>query len=121
MNKIFASIILLVILSIPCVNATISNNKNSNDNQIQSTQGLEVSDSIKNNFSIKTDNEIKQIRKNRKKFLKNISKIENYHDKKRIKKRDKELLETRLEKKKHDIQMLEVSSNITNEKGEIEK
>lgn len=88
------------------------NNKKEKHPKIQSTEGVEVSEAEVKNISRtkEQDKESKQKTKNRKKFIKNISKIEKFENKKRLKERDKEFFESRLNKKK--IRLEEINEKI---------
>lgn len=89
--------------------------KSRKEPKVQSTEGIEVTQTdAKNVTNAKTDDkEAKQRTKNRKKLLKNISKIEKFENKKRIKNRDKDFYVNRLNLKKQKLQELSAGLNPT--------
>lgn len=118
----------------------IGNNKKEKAPKIQSTEGVEVSNTEVKNISRtqEQDKESKLKAKKRKKIVKNIAKIEKFENKKRIKERDKDFFENRLSKKKLKLEEIneklgtknnseenkdtvsDTQSEVNNEKGEKE-
>ena len=124
MKKVLTYSILLIIL-ISAFSFAQDTNEKADKAKIQSTEGLEVTKSDENSIiNSKTDNkEAKQKTKNRKKLLRYISKIERYEEKKRIKERDKDFLENRLNKKKNNRTISNTKKNHLNlkDKNKFEK
>lgn len=116
MKRIILTIFLLGVFITSIAYAKLSTKKDT----AVSTQGVEVSESdVKNAQKQKTDKKISnQKKKNRKNFLHNIKKLDKFENKKRIKNRDKEFIETRLELKK---QKLDDLSKPSIKKGEDEE
>lgn len=79
----------------------IAKDKNAKAPKVQSTEGVEVTKTDQKNISKgKSDKkQAKQNAKKRRKIVRNMSKIEKYEDKKRIKGRDEAFLQNRLNKK----------------------
>ena len=79
----------------------IAKDKNAKAPKVQSTEGVEVTKTDQKNISKgKSDKkQAKQNAKKRRKIVRNMSKIEKYEDKKRIKGRDEAFLQNRLSKK----------------------
>jgi len=79
----------------------IAKDKNAKAQKVQSTEGVEVTKTDQKNISKgKSDKkQAKQNAKKRRKIVRNMSKIEKYEDKKRIKGRDEAFLQNRLNKK----------------------
>lgn len=116
MKRIFLIVFLVAVFITSSIEAKLSTKKTS----AVSTQGVEVSESdVKNAQNQKTEKKISnQKKKNRKNFLHNIKKLDKFENKKRIKNRDKEFIETRLELKK---QKLDDLSKPSIKKGEDEE
>ena len=120
MRKIVAFYIVIVLLNIMSASANVfTERKNVN---IQSTQGVEITESeAQLKSKIKSDaSQDKQKKKNRAKLLRNVHKIEKYENSKRLKNRDKEFLETRLNRKKMLLEELK-KENLSQEKGTTEE
>ncbi len=86
--------------------------------KVQSTEGVETDENIDKaiNSSSKSDKrEDNQKKKKRAKYLRNINKIEVQNNKKRLKNRDLEFLESRLELKKNKLEKLNTKTEVSAE------
>lgn len=87
----------------------------SNDEPVQSTQGIDIDSSVENSKpSVEQKNEQKQSKNRLNKYLKAKKKIQKKDSKRRIKQKELEFLERRLELKKQKLEIL----NSGEEKGE---
>lgn len=105
---VYGIIILVLISSMSWVNAE----------EIQSTEGITLEEGISKTVSTpdkEYKKEIKQGKKAKNKYLKNISHIKKMRERKRIKQRDLEFLQKRLEIQKYKLE--ELTSDV---KGEEE-
>ncbi len=106
---VYGIIILVLISSMSWVNA---------EEEIQSTEGITLEEGISKTVSTpdkEYKKEIKQGKKAKNKYLKNISHIKKMRERKRIKQRDLEFLQKRLEVQKYKLE--ELTSDV---KGEEE-
>ena len=106
---VYGIIILVLISSMSWVNA---------EEEIQSTEGITLEEGISKTVSTpdkEYKKEIKQEKKAKNKYLKNISQIKKMRERKRIKQRDLEFLQKRLEVQKYKLE--ELTSDV---KGEEE-
>ena len=106
---VYGIIILVLISSMSWVNA---------EEEIQSTEGITLEEGISKTVSTpdkEYKKEIKQGKKAKNKYLKNISYIKKMRERKRIKQRDLEFLQKRLEVQKYKLE--ELTSDV---KGEEE-
>lgn len=106
---VYGIIILVLISSMSWVNA---------EEEIQSTEGITLEEGISKTVSTpdkEYKKEIKQEKKAKNKYLKNISYIKKMRERKRIKQRDLEFLQKRLEVQKYKLE--ELTSDV---KGEEE-
>lgn len=98
---VYGIIILVLITSMSWVNAK--------EEEIQSTQGITLEEGISKTVSTpdkEYQKEIKQERKTKNKYLKNISNIKKLREHKRIKQRDLEFYQKRLEQQKYKLEEL---------------
>ena len=106
---VYGIIVLVLISSMSWVNAA---------EEIQSTEGITLEEGISKSVSTpdkEYKKEIKQGKKAKNKYLKNISHIKKMRERKRIKQRDLEFLQKRLEIQKYKLE--ELTSDV---KGEEE-
>ncbi len=121
MRKFLLVFFLVTLISLSRATANVITDKITTNNQeVVSTEGTEISNSeiMKTGIKNSEDKLTKERVKNRKKFLKNVSKIEKFENIKRIKNRDKEFIESQINLKKQKLEDLGVSSF---KKGEDEE
>lgn len=104
MKKLFAFSIIVVLLISLGVCAKTKNEKA----EVKSTDGTVINTvtAKKISASKNKDDSLKKHRKNRKQYLRYIKKINNAKDKKRLKERNLEFYNERLELKKHMLEQL---------------
>ena len=103
-------VVVFLMLFASCVNAK---------EEVSSTQGVKIDSAIYKTVNKQAKNEAKSMKREKKaksKYLRNISKIKKLKEKKRIKERDLEFFNSRLNKQKRNLEEL----TQTREKGEEE-
>ena len=130
MKKFLVSIIFVMFFaSGVCIAADNGQNASKvKEPKVQSTEGVEVTledeKNMKSSAAKGDKKEANQKKKKRAKYLRNINKIEKQNNRKRIKNRDLEFYESRLEIKKNKLEKLytktEVNAETVNNTEQIE-
>ena len=116
MKKVLVYGIVFALIGSTCA---FGKSKKTNEPQIQSTQGIEVNSAISEKITKSKNNKnpAKVQRKNRKKYLRYVNKVDSAGMKKIKKERDLEFLNNQLKIKKHKLE--ELNSEV--KKGENQK
>lgn len=130
MKKFLVSIILVMFFALGvCIAADNTQNTTKvKEPKVQSTEGVDVTledeKNMKSSAAKGDKKEANQKKKKRAKYLRNINKIEKQNNRKRIKNRDLEFYESRLEIKKNKLEKLntktEVNAETVNNTEQIE-